>query len=240
MLKPPYLHIDSKDRMATSSSTHNFIIQLMPSLEPIKNHYLKAVSLPLGNYNINSTNNLIYFNGFIATMTPGIYDYTSILAEIKSSMEATAYAGTITAIYDNETDKFTITGTIAYSFEWSNTTNSAAYILGFPNSDTISALSQTSVNIPNLSLPPCFAINIDEFPKNVRTSSGLLVNFIVYITVVSGEINFHFDQTHFKYVGSGTKAAMNQLHISLINPQDGSEFNINGLDWQFLMYIEYY
>jgi hypothetical protein len=106
-----------------------------PGLQKIKSIKLLGISLPLTNYIINTLNNKIYFRvgvtDYIATMTPGVYDYSTILSEIKTAMEATSFGGVITVLYSDSTLKFTINSTVSFLFTWGEfTISSAAYILG--------------------------------------------------------------------------------------------------------------
>jgi hypothetical protein len=110
MKKLRYFLIDSRDRISGTSS--NFKIQMRPGLQNIKSVKLSGISLPLTNYIINTLNNNIYFRvgviDYIATITPGVYDYSTFLNQIKSAIELTGFGGIITVIYSDTTLKFTI------------------------------------------------------------------------------------------------------------------------------------
>lgn len=242
MQKPKYLLIDSKDRIQGTS--HNFQIQLKPGIEPITSVSLCAVSLPLTNYIINSSNQNIYFDdgtAYVAQISEGVYDYITILLAIKTAMEATAYAGVITAVYDSQTFKFTISGTVPFLFTWgTNQSNSAAYILGFNNIDTASALSHTSNDVSHLSIPPYFFINIDAFSTEISTTNSDICTFVVFSQNTSGFVNFHWEKTHYKLLINGPPARNGIQYLTInLKTRGGSFFNLNNVDWQLLLHLTY-
>lgn len=232
-----YLHIDSKLR--DRGSSHSYSIKIEPALRELKSARLVALNLPVTNFNVNETNNIIYiFDGVDtheAIVTPGVYDIVSILSAIKTAIEATPYTGTITATFDDTTLRLTITGTVNFSLAFDSTTNSMAHILGFGNTITTLGLTHTSLYSINLSVPPCVFIRINEFPVMCKSTTGISGTFPVYLNTISGEINFHFDKTHFNNESQGTLSNINMMNVSLVDPRDGSEFSIQGNDWTMLL-----
>jgi hypothetical protein len=242
MQSPKFFLIDSRDRI--SGSSHNFSVEIKPGISPIKTVKLCGLVLPLTNYIVDTSNQNIYFSDgtdYIAILTPGIYDYVTILTEIKSAMEATAYAGTITAIYDVFTFKFTIVGTIAFSLTFeTNTSNSAAYLLGFNLVDTGSATSHTGDDIAHLSIPPYFYINIDSFNSQTSSTNSENSTFVIFSQNISGYVNFHWHSTHYPLVIPGPPGndAIQFLNIN-IRTRGGDYLNLNDTDWQMLLEFEY-
>jgi len=236
MQNPKYFLIDSRDRISGNSS--NFQIQIQPGIKDVKRVKLCGLSLPLTNYIIDSSNQNIYFksdSSFTAVLSPGIYDYVTLCDEIKRAMEATGYTGTITAYYSPVTLKFIITGTVAFMFEWGTyTTNSASYILGFNNGDTALGLTQYSTNVPQLSIPPYFYINIDAFPSLCRSSKGDNATFVIFSQYNSGFLNFHFDKTHYSLEIDGSIAPIQYFNVNLKSRGD-YPMNLNNCDWQMLL-----
>jgi hypothetical protein len=232
-----YLHIDSKLRDIGSS--HSYSVKIQPALRELKSARLVALNLPVTNFNVNETNNIIYVSDggdiFPATITPGVYDIVTILPAIKTAIELTGIGGTIAATFSDLTLKLTITGTVNFSLNFSDITNSMAHLLGFPNVDTSLALSHTGLYSINLSIPPCVFIRINEFPVMCKSTTGISGTFPIYLNVISGEINFHFDKTHFNNESQGTISNINMMNVSLIDPRDGSEFSIQGNDWTMLL-----
>jgi len=242
MQKPKYYLIDSKDRI--SGSSHRFSIQCRPGIEPIKQIKLCGVSLPLTNYIIDASNQNIYFSdgtNYIGVLTPGVYDYTTILAEIKSAMEATAYAGTITATYSLTSFKFTVAGSVNFAFTFgTNTTNSAAYILGFDDEDTIIAASHMGDDVAHLSIPPYFFINVDNFSTQSSTSNGEICTFIIFSQNNSGYVNFHWNKTHYSLniEGPPSREPLQIINVNL-KMRGGNYFNLNNTDWSMLLELIY-
>lgn len=126
-MRSRYLLVDSRDRISGTSS--NYRIQMDTALDRVKQVKLCGLVLPLTNYIIDEYNQNIYFSdgtSYTAVMTPGVYDYISILAEIKRAMEATAYAGTITATYSDSALKFTIAGTVNFALQFGTYTTTVS------------------------------------------------------------------------------------------------------------------
>lgn len=242
MQSPQFFLIDSRDRV--NGSSHDFSIQLNPGIKPIRSIKLCALVLPLTNYIVDSSNQNIYFSGpfsYVATLTPGIYDYVSILPEIKRAMEATAYAGTITATYDTSTFKFTIAGTIDINFTFgTNTLNSSAYLLGFDNLNTGLALSHTANDIAHLSIPPYFYITIDSFHNQTASTNNDISTFVIFSQNISGYVNFHWHSTHYpiKIKGPPSNEPLQYFNVTL-KVRGGNPLNLNNTDWQMLLELEY-
>ena len=236
-----YLHVDSSLR--EHGPSHNFSIGLSPAIFPIKGVKLMGLQLPISNFNVSSSNNIIsVFDGvstYNATVTPGIYDTISILPAIKSAIEATPYTGTITATYSDITQRLNITGTSNLSLAFSNTTNSMASLLGFLNNDTVFGLSHISTNAINLSIPPCIFIKVNEFPMMCKSTNGVNGTFAIYINVISGEINFLYSNTHYEVEATSTLTNINRLNISLIDPRTNTLFDIQNNDWSMLLEFIY-
>ena len=62
--KIKYLHIDSS--LKIYGTTSNFVIQLQPAIFSLKSAKLIGLNLPITNYNINASNNIIYFSEQLA------------------------------------------------------------------------------------------------------------------------------------------------------------------------------
>lgn len=239
MQKPKYFLIDSRDRI--SGSSHNFRIQMTPGIQPIKRVKACGVSLPLTNYIIDSTNNMIYLPaGHSASLNPGVYDYATILVEIKRALDI-SFIGTVTVTYDLTTFKFTITALAPFTLDFENTYNSAAYILGFSNVNTAMGLSHTSDDVAHLSIPPYFFINIDHFSSESITTNGDHCSFIIFSQNNSGYVNFHWDKTHYSLNINGppSKEALQYFGVNL-KQRGGNYFNLNNTDWSILLELEYY
>jgi hypothetical protein len=108
-----YLHVDTKSR--AYSHSHDFAIELKPAIFSLKSVKLLALSLPISNYMVDTTNNQIYFTDgvteYIGNITPGIYNSDNIITAVKTAMEATGFGGTVTVTFSETTYKLTITST---------------------------------------------------------------------------------------------------------------------------------
>ena len=241
--QPSYIVIDSRDRIHSYETSSNFTVQFNPSLRGMKTLKVKSITIPLCNYNIDSTNNLIYFSdgtNYIATIPEGIYDNSTILGAIKVSMEATAYAGIITASYDLTSHKYSIAGTVNFELQFGSfTANSMSYILGFNDIDTGLAASHEANNISNLSVPDYFFINMSGLNNQIRSTNGQHASFIVFTYVHSGHINHHLEKTHYHMKNSNNSHVMQRAKIEL-KDKDGNIFDINNCDWSMLLEITYY
>jgi hypothetical protein len=139
---------------------------------------LLALALPLSNYIINDSNNIIYFTDnvtdFEASIIPGIYNSDNIVVAIKTAMEATGFAGITTVTFSENTYRLTITSTVNVSLQFSTfMPNSAYQILGFDSIDTSLDIVHEGDNAINLSIPPCIFIKINEFPTMCRSFNGI-------------------------------------------------------------------
>src|SRR5205823_1335715 len=120
----------SRDRNSVSGATSsNFQISVA---KPLHGKYLLSyLTIPNSVYNVNSTNNIIYFRenstDKTATITSGYYNSSSITTAIKTAMDtASAAYNTFTITFSSVTGGLTVTAsTNNFIFQWSTyTTNS--------------------------------------------------------------------------------------------------------------------
>lgn len=235
--QPAFLLIDSTDRI--SGNSHSFTIQLQPGIMQPKTVTLKYVSIPLTNFTVSSSNNVIYFGGYTATITPGVYDYISIATAVKNAMEATAYAGTITVTYDTLTYLFTISGTVAFTLDFgTNTTNSMAYLLGYDEVDVVSATSHTADSVAHLSIPQFIMIDITGLPQSTFTSNGEHCNFIIPTNNISGYQNYFFETSQYTLSFPGGHTSIQYFNVRLFS-RGSQDFDLRGVDWQCLLNFSY-
>ena len=240
-----YLLIDSKDRdNYTNTESHDISVVIKPAVNPPKRICLKALSIPMTNYYINSTNNTIYFNSsstsLSAQLNPGAYDYLTLGTEIKRVMEATAYSGTITVTYDTDDFLFTIAGTVAYYFEWDLfDTNTFAPVLGYPNVSTAPAATSHTALYPSvLAIPQYFYIDIDQFNHMLQSTDNSNHTFPIFITALKGDILLHFENNNYNIDNIHGNHPIHKLDIKL-QSRDNVAYNINNSDWSMLLELEY-
>jgi len=191
MQKVQYLVINSQDRV--SGYPHQFKAYINPALESFKRVELYNITMPNTIYNITSSNNLIYFlegsTALVATITPGAYTSTSILAAIGTAMtSASVNSYTYTSTFNQNTFMITITSTGSFSLTFAtNITNSAGYILG--SITNISArTSQTATQVIQLNQPLFYYIIISQFPICVKsTNSNDMATFVFSLDEVDVE-----------------------------------------------------
>ena len=135
-----------------------------PSVGGFTKCELLSFSMPLTSYNVDSTNNQIYFNvggtDYTTSITVGSYNVCTLTPELKRVMDLVS-GESFDIWYDSALFRlvFTISTAADFSFTWgTNTPNTAAEILGFLNSNTSVAQTITSTNAINLSLPLYFYI----------------------------------------------------------------------------------
>jgi hypothetical protein len=177
-----------------------------------------ALAMPLSNYTINDTNNMIYFNDgvtdFAVRIIPGIYNSDNIGLAVKDAMKSTGYAGTISTYFSENTYTFSIISTTNFMLQFGTyTDNSANHILGYDPMDTALDIAHEGDNAINLSIPPCIFIKIAEFPTMCRSSNGVNGTFSIYINTISGEINYFY--LYFENITHSTISLTNMLHIQL-------------------------
>ena len=120
-----------------------------------------------------------------------------------------------------------------------NTENSAAYLLGFDDVDLPLQLTHTSVEPSHLSTPPYFFINFSNLPRSTYITNGEYGSFLIMVTVNSGQIQYHFENTHYDYEINGGIAPFQNVQIEL-RERDGRLLDIRNADYQMLLKLEYY
>lgn len=228
--------VRSKDRLSGTSG--NFRLN---NYYPIVGQYrVHNIQIPRTNYNVNSTNNLIYFIdadavNYTATITPGSYTSSTLASAIVSAMEAQS-AQTYTVTFSSTTGKYTFvpgSGNISFLFA-SNTTNSARYILGFNAEDTTPASSVTSTNSIDLSYTPSVSIFINEcLDSNYGLFKEQGSEYSIYVPFVQSYGSYTDLQTNDiaqKIILRNTKS----LNIKLLD-HDNNQIDLNGVDFEFLL-----
>jgi hypothetical protein len=175
------IRVDSKLRLNPTTTDPSSCI--IPSVEVLSGTYsLKSIFLPITYYNINSTNNQIYFNdgtARVASIPVGYYSSLSDLGTAAAAAMAT-FGSTITASLNALTNMLTITSNLAFTFTFGSfTTNSAATVLGFIGDSTVSQLTQTGTVVMNLSTTTSYNFQLSNSSSNVRTMDGKNFTFCI-------------------------------------------------------------
>lgn len=166
------LLLRSVDRTSDSTSSASFRVTLR---NPIEGKYcLKNCLISNTIYNINSYNNSFAFtDGSGAytgvTLTPGVYDSSGLVTEMKARMEAAnSGARTFTITYSSTTSKLTFVpsaGNLSFQFG-TYTTNSAYRAFGMNQSNGVAASSVVSTNAVQLDFASSLLIHIDEAKRS--------------------------------------------------------------------------
>lgn len=231
--------INSKDRLSYSASTSecefNFNAMNAKSCEVV------SFLMPMTQYNINSTNNRIYFNDGVlrnVTLTTGNYSVYDFIAEIETQLNSVSVGYTVT--YSDVSMKLTVTNA-SLSFQLlfaTYSTNSSAYIMGFNTTDTVSALSHTSNSCIDLSLPLFICCEIPEFSRGIETTNGSVSTFIFPNKVNCGDILIYNENTDFKQCTKIFDSDIQHLKVRFKTPR-GDILDINGNDWVMVLRICY-
>lgn len=239
--KPRFLLVDSRDRLNyEETESEDFYIQLPTQIEKVKSIQLKAVSLPITHYIIDDTNNIFYFGGALqAIIPPGTYDISDLQIIMKIQIEGVSGGISVNISYSYATQFLTFEFSSAVTLNFSNTLNSIAEILGFENQNYPSQTTHTSQYPINLHPVPFFYININELTNNLRSSSNDLATFVVFVSQISGQINYHFANNTYDCSTSHIPTSnLQHIHIQL-KIRNNAPFTLRRANWTMLLEIEY-
>ncbi len=235
-----FLLLDSRDNKNHGSSTSDCIFQLSDGndFDKVNSVELLSFSCPLTMYNVNSTNNTIYFNDGSAqsvVIPPSNYDIVTFVEAIIVAMESVS-ALTFLVTYSYETLKLTITGSSAFSFTFgTNTTNSAYNIMGFTDVDTSSSVTQISPNVINLSIPLYIMIKVDGFSHSTKSSNPYdNATFVVSTIGNNSDILTWTAGTFYPQKVYCFNDNVSTLHVSL-RDYSNKVIDLNGSDWCMLL-----
>jgi hypothetical protein len=148
-------------------------------------YQLKSVMLPITNYNINSTNNSIYFNESNSSLKTciipeGFYSsFSDVATALQTSMNSSG-TGTYTCTVSSLTNKLTISSTVDFKLLFgSNTVNSASTVLGFVGDSSSSLTSQTGDHIMNISINTNYNFVIENTSSSITTLDGKTFSFSI-------------------------------------------------------------
>ena len=235
-----YLLLDSRDRLTTSPSTSDCTFQLQPALNSCIQVDLVSFSLPNSQYNVNASNNIIYFNDGSnkqASLPIGNTDLSTLLTNIKTAMQSVS-GFTYTVTYTLQ-EKIQITATGNFFMRFSVTTNSASSILGFNNINTTLSTSQLAPNVVNLSLPLYIYIIVDEFSSITKSTNNFdNSTFTVFSNVNGGDVLCFTEASFYPQTAQLTDSNIQTIHIQL-QTYNNTPLDLNGSNWAMLLRIHY-
>jgi len=241
--RPSILVIDSRDRLTSSPSTSDFIIQLPQAIKDCRKIELLSASIPATIYNVDSSNNKIYFNdggNKTATITSGAYTSLTLPTAIKTAMDAVS-AINFTVSYSETTFKITITGDAPYSLMFGTfTTDSIASTLGYRDVDTVAGLSHTGNDCLDLANPDFYYIDIIELFRNVVSTNPIDHSTFVIVskTLSDGSQELFTAGADYNQIELFPDTTLYNLHIRLKN-RNNKIVNLNGSNFNFFLRMIY-
>lgn len=230
--------INSKDRLSHSTSTTDCIFQF--NAFNATSADVVSFQMPMTQYNINSTNNRVYFNDGVNrnfTLTSGNYSIYDFLTELETRFNSVSANYVVS--YSDVSMKITITGLIPFRLLFAtNTTNTSAYIMGFNNTDGVLALSQTSNNCIDLSLPLYICCEITEFNSNAKSTNDSSSTFVFSNKVNCGDVLTYCEKTDYKQCAPITESNIQNLHMKFTIPGN-YPLDINNADWMMILRLHY-
>lgn len=194
-----------------------------------------------GLFRITTANQNIYFNegagNLTATLTPGDYDITSLLVEIKTQMDAAG--ATYTPTFDETTMKWSIAITAGtFKLLLSNQTDAAWDVLGYTGAvDTALAASHTADEIRihtseflyiDLGATETLRVNVLK-NHNLQSTAIITVRYYsdAFVTLVDSEVlTWHASQ-----IGARTAQSYRYIAYEISDPSNPDGFIEIGLAW---------
>lgn len=185
-----YIKLDSSQRMNyTTTNPGSFTLTMQ---RPLRGCWrLCQAYVPVSQFNVSSTNNVIYFYennvSKTAVLTPGYYDNNSLLTEVATRLNAASGSfGTYNVSQSSPLLRITIGSTQPFALQFQTyTANSAANILGYLPLDTVLATSQLATNISNLASVRSYNISINN-ESGFLDSKGRMCSFVVPVMSNTG------------------------------------------------------
>lgn len=233
---PKVLRINSVDRNSSSISVSNCSFDLRESIKGIWK--LRSCFINNSVYNVNGSNNLVYFNATVPTgsytsiLATGNYASSTLISQINTQMNAIASTGSFTGTYVSSLNKYNFINTNPFNFSFgSNQTNSAATLLGFSNIDTPSSANITSTNQINLSKPYSFNFMISNTVAITDTLSRG-ITFSVPNSVNS--TSFIYFEPISNHIQAANFQSTSRLDIR-ITDDTGLLLDMNNVDWNLTL-----
>jgi len=226
-------------RHRESGSSHNFRWRY-PGTDTLQGNYeITDIALSNNFRTIDTYNNKIYYDvggtDYTATIASGYYDSTTILAAVKTAMDADngSHGKTYTVTYSETTRYLNIaqdSGTFSLTFG-TNTSNTARHVLGWSADDTTAATNQTANQSLNLSGPSSLHLSINGISK-YRAGPGTYSTFYLTLDAATGQFITRNDKNEKQpfLIFETTEI----LEIKL-RDVDGNIIDLNGGDIEFMI-----
>lgn len=237
-----YLLIDSADR--SSGTSTDFKVQINPPINGINKIELFSISMPNTAYNINESNNFIYFTEDIdiaQELFPGNYNINTLLEAIGSRMTtASNVESTYVATYNPTTMKITVTSGGNWKFNFGNQiTNSIASILGYANV-TPGSLSDhwEAENVVQLHKPLVYFIDIAQLPVSCKSTNTDFATFAITSTTVGSQIEYFHQNERYPIIETYNHQNVYELSIK-VKSRGNRIVDLNGAEWSLQLRLHY-
>lgn len=223
--------LHSAFRTSYSTSSSDFFLKLPLTISG--NWSLQSAIIPNSSYNVNITNNVIYWydtESRNAQIVTGFYTSSTISSAVQTCLNSVG-PGDYTVTYSAISGKLTITkGASTFYQEFTFTDNTSAKLLGFTNLDGSAATSQVSAHPINLAPVLSFNITINN-ETNIIQGSNSSCSFVVNNTIDSGDIVFYEPKTTYQEINLDPTSLLHiQIHDHFYNLID-----LNNHDCEFVL-----
>jgi len=230
------IYLDSSEAFFTSGKEKKFFftnpIECLPNHQMILE--LKSAIFPISMYNINSTNNRLFFNSHTATIIEeGNYDTVSLLHWCNQNLSG------ITVTFNEQKHKFVFTSSIG-SFSLFTGPNNALKLFGFD--DTIDHVSTgnilTSQNVVDLSGLKNIVIKLPGLSLGSRSSNQTSGDILakIPISVNPGEVLFYENNFSVKHQ---VKIKLIESLTIIIEDESGNQIDFNGNDYYLELIVHF-
>jgi hypothetical protein len=235
------LYLDSAHR--TSGTLENPTFNLK---KPIRSRQLGtplkmsivAIEIPFSFYIVNSSNDTFVYNDGVGDQTITFahqnYSATELATAIQTAMTA-ASTGSFTAVYNRQTNKFTITYDAgAFTMLCSDATFTAKKLMGFSTADVASVADAiTSVNGVGLSGPNYMLIRSRALQSsNSYDAQNGASQAIARLPLVESAYSIiRFTDTSQIFLNDLSTVQVSEIDLELFDPESNATVDLNGLDW---------
>lgn len=235
---PLPLLIKSSDRIGGSASSSNFTINFGRSFSKIVKVRYDWSCIPLSVFQVDSTNNIIYFRenstNKQATLNNGYYNADELATEAARAINAASggYA-TWQVAYNATTFKYTIQSNLAFTLQW-GTFGGPYTLFGYTAVDSVGVSGVgvfTSVSTQSVQLNTLLGINvwIDKFNTETQSGNGPFMScFKLFLPSSLGTVAIH---EPYRDIDQDFPAQTFKALDIMLKDLDGNVINLNNHNW---------
>jgi len=240
----PILIISSSDRTSSSVSSTDFTVQIPSPLYGVNTIELLSASIPLSYYNVDETNHTVYYTPIpqigteSITLDHGNYTVQTLVEAVATKLSVDSEV-VYTASYNPTTMKITISSVGNFKLLFSNTSTSAASLLGYDNVDTASATSHEASYAPKLHPLEHIYIEILELSNHILTTNPLInrCSFMIPVTQNGGEIEYYVPTNETGLQGVMLNSATIPSFRIQLRDHLGRILDLHGSNWSMILNI---